>query len=67
MNPSVKYPHSSSVTIRSESGFRYLCKIGFTGSAFIVQGYFKKGSEVLGSAFKVIPDHPGLLTSGPLI
>ena len=36
--PSVKYDQSSRVTIRSEIGFRYLCKIGFKGSAFRVQG-----------------------------
>ena len=29
-------------------------------------GLFQERFSVLGSAFKVIPDHPGLLTSGPL-
>jgi len=69
MNPSVKYDQSSSVTIRSESGFRYLYKIGFKGLTFRVQRHRFKGSEVptfafqtsegrLGSTFKAILDHP---------
>jgi hypothetical protein len=75
-NTSAKYPHSSSVTIRSESGFRYLCDNRFKGSAFSIQGYIKKGSEVpafalqvsegrLGSTFKAIQGHPNFRTSNP--
>jgi hypothetical protein len=41
------------VAIRSESGFRYLFDNRFKGSAFTVQGYIKKGSEVTAFALQV--------------
>ena len=75
-NPNVKYPHSSSVAVRSESGLRYLCDNRFKGTGFSVKGYIKKGSEVpafafqtlegrLGSTFKAIQGHPNFRTSNP--
>jgi hypothetical protein len=46
MNPTVKYDQSSRVTIRSETGFRYLCVRRFKGSRFRVQRFRVEGLEV---------------------